>query len=75
MSRPDQSITFLKQFGYSVFRVPRASAQPLEVLDRNGKDLTRLGSVTDLITSPLPPPPCIATINRAWTSKGPKHRR
>ncbi len=57
MSRPDQSITFLKQFGYSVFRVPRASAQPLEVLDRNGKDLTRLGSVTDLITSPLPPPP------------------
>jgi hypothetical protein len=58
MSRPDQSITFLKRFGYSVFRVPRISAQPLELLHRNGKDLTRLGSVTDLITAGavLPPP-------------------
>ena len=50
MSRPDQSITFLKSFGYSVFRIPRASAQPLEVLHRHGKDLSRLGGITDLIT-------------------------
>jgi len=49
MSRPDQSITFLRNFGYSVFRVPRLSAQPLDLLHRNGKDLTRLGSVLDLI--------------------------
>jgi hypothetical protein len=57
MSRPDQSITFLKQFGYSIFRVPRLSAQPLEVLLRGGKDLTRLGQIADLVTSPLPAPP------------------
>ena len=56
MSRPDQSITFLKRFGYSVFRVPRMSAQPLDVLHRSGKDLTRLGSITDLITGGVPPP-------------------
>jgi hypothetical protein len=56
MSRPEHSITFLKRFGYSVFRVPRMTAQPLEVLHRSGKDLTRLGSVTDLITGVTPPP-------------------
>jgi hypothetical protein len=58
MSRPDQSITFLRSFGYSVFRVPRLSAQPLELLHRNGKDLTRLGGVGDLIKGgSVPPPP------------------
>ena len=35
MSRPDQSITFLRGFGYSVFRFPRASAQPLELMHRD----------------------------------------
>ena len=49
MSRPDQSLTFLRQYGFSVFRFPRASAQPLELLHRNGKDLTRLGVLPDLI--------------------------
>jgi hypothetical protein len=49
VSRPDQSITFLRNVGYSVFRFPRASAQPLELLHRDGKDLTRLGSIVDLI--------------------------
>jgi hypothetical protein len=57
MSRPDQSITFLKRFGYSVFRIPRATAQPLEVLHRNGKDLSRLGGITDLITAGAQQPP------------------
>ena len=49
MSRPDQSITFLRQFGYSVFRMPRPGAQPLDLLHRDGKDLTRLGGALDLI--------------------------
>ncbi|BCS34926.1 hypothetical protein TBR22_A41520 [Luteitalea sp. TBR-22] len=49
MSRPDQSITFLRNVGYSVFRVPRPGAQPLDVLHRTGKDLTRLGGVADLV--------------------------
>jgi hypothetical protein len=49
MSRPDQSITFLRGFGFSLFRFPRASAQPLELMHRDGKDLTRLGMVPDLV--------------------------
>jgi hypothetical protein len=59
MSRPDQSITFLRSFGYSVFRVPRLSAQPLELLHRNGKDLTRLGGVTDLVAGGSVPIPAV----------------
>ena len=51
MSRPDQSIAFLRSYGFSVFRLPRESAQPLELMHRQGKDLTRLGMVADLITS------------------------
>src|SRR5688572_14951530 len=51
MSRPDQSITFLRSHGFSVFRFPRASAQPLELMHRDGKDLTRLGMVPDLVTA------------------------
>jgi hypothetical protein len=51
MSRPDQSITFLRGHGFSVFRFPRASAQPLELMHREGKDLTRLGMVPDLVTA------------------------
>jgi hypothetical protein len=57
MSRPDQSITFLRSYGYSVFRFPRASAQPLELLHRDGKDLTRLGMAPDLVTAGDAPPP------------------
>jgi hypothetical protein len=49
MSRPDQSLAFLRQYGFSVFRFPRASAQPLELMHRDGKDLTRLGMLPDLV--------------------------
>ena len=57
MSRPDQSITFLRGHGFSVFRFPRASAQPLELMHREGKDLTRLGMVPDLVTVGEAAPP------------------
>ena len=59
MSRPDQSITFLRQFGYSVFRVPRLGAQPLDLLHRNGKDLTRLGGPLDLLVPGVVPLPSV----------------
>jgi hypothetical protein len=61
MSRPDQSITFLKSFGYSVYRVPRTSASPLDLLHRQGKskDLTRLGTLSNLIASSRVPAPQI----------------
>jgi hypothetical protein len=59
MSRPDQSIAFLRGHGFSVFRFPRASAQPLELMHRNGKDLTRLGLLPDLITAGQVTPPAV----------------
>jgi hypothetical protein len=40
-----------------VFRFPRASAQPLELMHREGKDLTRLGMATDLVTAGAAPLP------------------
>lgn len=64
MSRPDQSITFLRSFGYSVFRVPRMGAGPLDLLHRNGKDLTRLGGVSDLITTGTAPIPNVQRDDR-----------
>ncbi|HEX6212997.1 MAG TPA: hypothetical protein VF136_19615 [Methylomirabilota bacterium] len=64
MSRPDQSITFLRSFGYSVFRFPRASAQPLELMHRDGKDLTRLGTVTQLVSPGSVPVPTVRRDDR-----------
>jgi hypothetical protein len=64
MSRPDQSITFLRSFGYSIFRFPRAGAQPLELLYRDGKDLTRLGGLPDLVTAGAVPLPGIQREDR-----------
>lgn len=64
MSRPDQSITFLKSFGYSVFRIPRLGAQPLDILHRNGKDLTRLGSLADFIVGGEVPFPVVRRDDR-----------
>jgi hypothetical protein len=57
MSRPDASIALLRSYGYSVFRFPRAAAEPLELLHRQGKDLTRLGAVTDLVVAGSVPAP------------------
>jgi hypothetical protein len=59
MSRPDQSITFLRQFGYTVLRRPRASAQPLDLLHLEGKDLSRLGDATGLVLAGANPVPAI----------------
>ena len=59
MSRPDESITFLKDRGYCVLRVPRADARPLQTLLRaEKKDLVRLGELGTISTAgsnPLPP--------------------
>lgn len=55
----DPYITYLKSFGYSVIRLPKADIKPLQVLSRQGKDLNRLGDLASLLVSgsnvPLPP--------------------
>ena len=59
MSRPDESITFLKDRGYCVLRMPRSDARPLQTLLKAGKkDLTRLGELSTITipgANPLPP--------------------
>lgn len=58
MSRPDESITFLKDRGYSVFRVPRSDRAPLHTLHRTGKkdldSLGQLGTITVAGANALP---------------------
>src|SRR5688572_22034960 len=66
MSRPDQSITFLKNHGYSVFRVPRSSTSPLQTLLRAGKkDLDRLGELGTISIAGANPLPLISRDNLA----------
>ena len=59
MSRPDQSITYLKHLGYCVVRLPRSDMAPLETLVRVAKkDLQRTGSLSAVMVegaNGLPP--------------------
>ena len=49
MSRPDESITYLKDRGYCVIRTPRSDISPLDTLLKSGKkDLTRLGELGNI---------------------------
>lgn len=66
MSRPDESITFLKDRGYSVFRVPRSDTSPLHTLLRAGKkDLTRLGELGTITITGANPLPAVSRDNTA----------
>jgi len=52
MSRPDESISYLKDRGYCVLRMPRSDARPLQTLRKAGKkDLTRLGELATITTA------------------------
>lgn len=44
----DPSLALLKEYGYNVFRYPRPDARPLDLLTLSGKDLVRLGPLSDL---------------------------
>ncbi|MFC5410853.1 hypothetical protein ACFPMF_16145 [Larkinella bovis] len=45
----DQSITFLKSFGYNVVRVPKADIQPLQILSLKKGILNPLGELSTLL--------------------------
>jgi hypothetical protein len=54
----DPYINTLKDAGYNVVRLPKADIRPGQLLSRNGKDLSRLGELGDVLTSKtidLPP--------------------
>lgn len=46
MGSPDPFLSYLKRFGYSVVRLPRANVQPLQLITKNGSRYHRLGDMT-----------------------------
>lgn len=51
-NKNDPFVTYLKSFGYNPIRLPRANIRPLQLLARDGKELTWIGDVTDLFVGP-----------------------
>jgi len=66
MSRPDKCITYLRERGYSVVRMPRSDLRPLQTLLRTGKkDLARLGELSTITTAGSNPLPSVSVDNTA----------
>ncbi|WP_316738369.1 S8 family peptidase [Pedobacter aquatilis] len=51
MTCSDQSLKYLKEFGYNVVRLPRADIQPLQLFMKKGKILEPIGELADLLIS------------------------
>lgn len=45
----DPAISYLKTYGYSVLRLPRADFHPLQILAEQGRDLVTLGQLSTVI--------------------------
>ena len=50
MGNSDPILQLLKEFAYSVVRLPRESIRPLQVVEKQGNDLTILGELSDLFS-------------------------
>ena len=50
MACSDPYLTYLKEAGYNVVRLPKADVRPGQILTRNGKNLTRLGDLSDVLS-------------------------
>lgn len=62
--RPDQSITFLQNLGYSVVSFPSSDLKPNQALLRvQKKQLTRLGDLSTIMTAGGNALPIISTDN------------
>jgi hypothetical protein len=44
----DPFVTYLNSIGFNAIRLPRAGFKPLQILSKEGKDLTWLGDLTDV---------------------------
>jgi hypothetical protein len=65
----DPFVTYLKSFGYNPIRMPRANIRPLQLLAKDGKELSFLGDITDVFTGQATVPP-IADDNTAANISG-----
>jgi hypothetical protein len=59
MGHSDPALTYLKQYGYSVVRLPRADIKPLLLVERDGKELSRLGPADTVFIAGVKPLPRI----------------
>src|SRR5687767_6545739 len=57
MGRSDPALTYLKEYGYSVVRLPRADIKPLQLLQRQGKELSSLGPADTVFKAGAEPLP------------------
>jgi len=70
MGRSDPALTYLKQYGYSVVRLPRADISPLLLVQREGRDLSRLGPADTLFIPGSKPLPKVSVDVKAADIKG-----
>lgn len=49
-NQSDPFVTYLKSYGYNPIRMPRANIRPLQLLSKDGRDLTWLGEITDVLS-------------------------
>lgn len=67
----DPAISYLKEYGYSVIRLPRRDFPPLQILAGNGGDLNSLGELaTVMVPGPNAKLPPIRTDNPAAAISG-----
>lgn len=65
----DPFVTYLKSYGYNPIRMPRANIRPLQLLAKEGKELSFLGNITEVFTGDAAIPP-IADDNPAAEISG-----
>lgn len=70
MGHSDPALTYLKQYGYSIVRLPRADIKPLLLVERQGKELSRLGPADTLFLAGTKPYPRIQADVTAADIKG-----
>ena len=60
MGRSDPALTYLKEYGFSVVRLPRADIPPGLLLERDGRDLIDLGGLETVFVAGSTPRPEIS---------------
>lgn len=70
MGHKDPALTYLKDYGYAVVRLPRADIDPLLLVQRDGKELSRLGPIDTLFIKADVPIPKISRDVAAADIKG-----
>src|SRR5437867_1193967 len=52
MARPDPFLTLLKDIGFLTVRLPRGDVRPLQMIEKDGKDLNLMGDLENAMASP-----------------------